>query len=276
MKLNLQYFADEEISIGANESAVSDDTPAEQITTATEGATAEETTDNPVSQETEVVDRNAIFAEARRVAEANARKAFEQKQAELDAEVARRYGNLTNPKTGAPIRTQADYFAALEAQEQMKLEAELKDRGVDVSLIEKAIANNPAIREANEIIRKNQERDFQDALAKDIAAVHELDESINSLEDVPQDLIDFCASKKLTLADGYKIKNYGKWNAKSAESATQAAINQIKGKGHLAPINGIATTSNEVEIPNELRGVWEQMFPGKSAAELRKLYNKQL
>lgn len=45
---------------------------------------------------------------------------------------------------------------------------------------------------------------------------------------------------------------------------------------HLAPVNGVSVMNEEVEIPDSQRAMWEAMFPGKSKAELRKLYNKQL
>ena len=73
-----------------------------------------------------------------------------------------------------------------------------------------------------------------------------------------------------------KIVNYGKWTTEKANSARQAAINQAKGKMHLAPVNGVSVMNEEVEIPDSQRAMWEAMFPDKSKAELRKLYNKQL
>ena len=85
-----------------------------------EGAEVEQAEQIEQPEQTEaqndVVDRNALYAEARRVAEANARKA----QKAIDEEYVRRFGNLKNPETGQPIRSQSDYLAALDAQERMK------------------------------------------------------------------------------------------------------------------------------------------------------------
>jgi hypothetical protein len=57
---------------------------------------------------------------------------------------------------------------------------------------------------------------------------------------------------------------------------TQQAINQAKGKSHLNPVNGVATPDDGVDIPVSELDMWKDAFPNKSAAELKKLYNKTL
>ena len=57
------------------------------------------------------IDENAIYAEARRTAE--------KQMNAMNARVMSRFAGMTNPETGQPIKTVADYFEALDAQERV-------------------------------------------------------------------------------------------------------------------------------------------------------------
>lgn len=267
MRFNLQFFGDEdvadvEVTTGAEEQTV---------------AESEETV-NEVNEQTEAeaeeqpVDRNAIFAEARRIAEKNAN----QRLADRDAEFVRRFGNHKNPITGEPIRSEADYFAALDAQETLRVEQELHSKGVDTQMINNLINNNPAIRQANEMIRVGQQREAKAKLDSDFALVRELDPSIKSLDDIPREAIEYIKVLKNSehpLVDAFKICTYGKVTSQNAEAIRQGAINQMRGKSHLAPVNGVSVKENGVDIPDGVLKLWRQAYPDLSDSELRKKYN---
>ena len=104
------------------------------------------------------IDQNAIYAQARRAAD--------RRMNELDSRVASRFGNMRNPETGQPIRTTQDYFDALDAQERMNARREVQRRGVDPGLIDRMIANNPVIRQAQQVIRDNTLRQGEMELEK--------------------------------------------------------------------------------------------------------------
>ena len=278
MKFNLQFFADEEISIGAEESEAA--TPVEVEGTDVDSEVSEETeatesTTEAEEPEEQTVDVNAIAAAARRKAEAEIR-ALKETQAKTDAEYVRRFGNFKNPITGEPIRSQADYLAALDAQEQIKNERVLREKGVDPSIINDLVARNPIVVEASQYLATAKERETMALIDADVQKLAELDPNIHSLDDVPANVIQTAIDKGYTLVDAYKVENYGKMTSQKAEAIRQGAINQAKGKAHLAPVNGVAVTDNSVEIPQNLRAMWEEAFPNKTWAERKALYNEQL
>jgi len=214
------------------------------------------------------IDVNAIAAAARRQSE--------QRLRDIDAEYARRFGHLKNPKTGEPIRSQRDYLAALDAQEEMKAKEQLKQQGVDPAVLDNLIANNPAVRQANAVVAQTQRAMTIGQINNDIAELNRLDPSITSLETVPPDIIQRSMQTGMNLVDAYKIANFGRVNDSQQAAIQQAAINQAKGKSHLNPVNGVATPDEGAEIPQSEKTLWKDMFPDKSPAELKKLYNRTL
>lgn len=247
-----------------------------------EGAEVEQAEQIEQPEQTEaqndVVDRNAIYAEARRVAEANARKA----QKAIDEEYVRRFGNLKNPETGQPIRSQSDYLAALDAQERMKARAQLQQQGVDPTVFDNAInnalANNPMIRQAEAVMAQAKQEQAFGQIGNEVAVLHQIDPSINTVFDVPPDVRDIVVRSggAINLVNAYKIANFGKVSQDQQAAIQQQAINQAKGKQHLSPVNGVSTPDEGVEIPESELAMWKESFPDKSKAELKKLYNKTL
>ena len=274
MKLNLQFFADEEISTGAEVSE-----PAEQTETVgndagtetVEGSTTPEGA-NPSPEQNQTPDMNAIYANARRRAEAE----FKQKQATRDAEFARRFGNYTNPETGKPILTEADYFEALDAQERVKAKAELESKGIDYSMIEQIVNNSPKIREAEEVLQRMRQQEVNQAISNDLAELNKLDPSITSLETVPADVVELATQNGFSLLNAYKIANFGKVAQQQASAIQQRTINQIAGKQHLAPAVGVVSNDGLVDIPSDALATWKAAYPNLSATELKKKYNRSL
>ena len=265
----------EELSAEMSESAEPNTSEEGTEVEQTEETVEEKTEEQPEQPEVQnAVDTNAIYAEARRVAEANARKA----QKAIDEEYVRRFGHLNNPLTGQPIRSQADYLAALDAQEEMKAKAKLQEQGIDPSLIDNAIANNPIVRQAQSVMEKAKQEQIFGQIGAEVEILHQLDPSINTVFDVPPDVVNIVtrSNGNINLVDAYKIANFGKVSQSQQEAIKQTAINQAKGKQHLAPVNGVATPDEGVEIPESELTMWKDMFPEKSKAELKKLYNKTI
>ncbi len=271
MKLNLQFFADENnFSVGVEEPEAAVQVETEEDSNGVVTETDEQT--DAVEESEPDVDVNAIAAAARRKAEAEAREV----RRSIDAEYQRRFGHLKNPITGEPIRGERDYLDALDAQERLKTEGELREKGIDPSMIENLVNNNPVVLQAQKYMKEAQEREAMNEIVASVAEITAIDPNIKTLDDVPDDVINMAMQKGYSLPDAYKILNFGKMNAQKADAIRQGAINQAKNKAHLNPMNGVATSDNTIEIPRELRGMWEQMFPDKSEAELKKLYNKTI
>ena len=273
MKLNLQFFADEEVSTGESTESVN----AGQMETvgnnvgneATEGtATSEETKTAP--KETQSSDMNAIYANMRRKAEADEKR----KQDALNAIFAEEFKGYVNPRTNKPILTAQDYIEAWREQKVMAKEAELKEKGIDTNTINEIVANSPQMQEYKQMLDYYKNKEREEMLQKDLADLHELDPNITTLETVPKEVWDDALSAKTTLTRAYKNVFFGKINDQKASAIQQRTINQISGKAHLAPVNGVVQNTNEVEIPADQLASWKEWYPNLSEAELRKKYNR--
>ena len=264
LKYNLQFFAEE--ATGVEEPGAAEPVEVEE-SGGTEEVTQEETTETEPQKQ---IDVNAIAAAARRKAEEDAKA----RQANIDAEYARRFGNFKNPITGKPIQTQAEYLEALDAQSQIQAEEQLRQNGVDPSILNQMIANHPAVRQSEALVAQTQRLEVEQRISADIAELGKLDASIKSFADIPEEVIQRAMSTGVTLVDAYKVVNYGKVNTANREAIQQAAINQAKNKQHMTPINGVATNDGLKEIPVEEVAKWKAFYPDASMEELKKKYNR--
>lgn len=220
------------------------------------------------------IDQNAIYAQARRAAD--------RRMNELDSRVASRFGNMRNPETGQPIRTTQDYFDALDAQERMNARREVQRRGVDPGLIDRMIANNPVIRQAQQVIRDNTLRQGELELENQIQQISSFDPSVKSLDDIVKmptfPVFDAYVRQGLSITDAYRLANFDSLSQRDAAANRQAAINSVRGKSHLAPIGGVAGEAGKqlVDIPQNERYLWEEAYPDLSYKELKEKYNKTL
>lgn len=274
MKYNLQFFAGEEISIGAEETDL-----AAQLETVNEDAGNEvaEVTESQGEAQTPPTenngpDMNAIYANARRKAEAE----YKKKQELRDAEYARRFGQYVNPETGQPIRSEADYLEAWDAQERVNAKKELENKGVDPQTIERLIENSPRMKEAERMLADYQRQQVEQLINNDVAELNKLDPNITSLETVPPEVMQNAHTKGISLVLAYKDLYFGKISAQQTSAIQQRTINSIAGKAHLAPTNGVVQNDNLAPIPADELAIWKTYYPGLSETELTKKYNKTL
>lgn len=224
-----------------------------------------------------VVDQNAAFAAARRRAEQH----YNQEIANRDAEYARRFGHLKNPETGQPIRNERDYFAALDAQERLNTQEQLRSQGVDPSVLERIIQNNPTIRQAEQVLRQATIEKGNQMLEDQIKEISGFYPEVKSLEDISKmetfRTFDRYVRSGMNLVDAFKLANYDALVGRGAAASRQAAINSAKSTGHLIPVDGGANgPEGEVDIPKNELGLWQDIYPGLSYKELKAKYNRTL
>lgn len=271
LKLNLQLFADEEElgveesdEIAESEEEFTDENPVEEEE-AEEEETPEEEPEQDFKNET-----NAMYANMRRKAESEAR-------ARYDSEIAKLCEGYVHPVTKQPIRSLAEYKDALYQQERLATANKLQESGLDPKLIDNAIANNPMVREAQMVLQNNRMQQAERALENEFSEIQRLDPSITSFEEIPNvDAIIGMVQGGARLIDAYKLVNFDNlMNARSA-GAKQSAINQIKGKGHMAGIDSLSQGDDGEEVPSDILKAYKEIYPDKSGAELKKLYNKTM
>lgn len=272
MKYNLQFFAEEGTGAEVTE-------PAEQSETVDEGVNTEATEGNESPEgaqtspeENNGVDMNAIYAQVRRKVEAETRR----KQEARDTMVAQRYRNYVNPETGRPILTESDFWEAMEAQDRVNAKKEMEDKGIDPNTLDRLIANSPRMKEAERMLEDYHRREVEQLIEKDVAELNKIDPNITSFETIPLEVRQHSQANNISLVLAYKDLNFGKVTQQKESAIRQTTINQLSGKAHLAPANGVVAADNLVDIPANEYDTWHRGFPNLSALELKKKYNNFL
>ena len=275
-RMNLQFFGEEGETPEVAEPEVVETEEPEEV----------EEVDTETPEPTQSAEENAVYAKIRRKAEEDAKHKYEmqsqQERARMDAFYAEQCKGKVNPETGMPIRTEAEYREALAAQERVQLKAQMQDSGVDPSLIDRAIMNNPVVQQAQQAIIENQNVQVERMMQEDIEAIIALDPTVNSREEVEaqdtyQDCVRYCVNHPgIRLSDAYKIVNFDRLASTRTEAAKQSAINAAKSKGHLSTPNGSQGGNELSDIPESILNDWKEWFPEKSPKELKALYNKSI
>ena len=263
---------------GVNESVPAEQTEVSEPEVNEEGTTEEVTEETPEVTEEQPEDRNAIFANMRRKAEAEARA----RQAALDRQYAEKFKDYKNPITGQPITSAQDYFDALAAQEQLQTKKTLTEKGIDPSIIDRAVNNNPAIKAANLVIAEQRIKEVMASLEKQVEEISKLDPDIKSAADIEKserypEVLKYVKENRLSVVDAYKLVYADKLNDKKTAAIEQRAINNAKSQQHLKATDGGNKSKSELrEIPSSELSEWRKFFGDKSDAELRELYNNSL
>ena len=276
LPINLQFFSEEgesgEVSTETAEVAEPQEGDQPEAETGEENAGAAEPQQTP--------EQNAIYANMRRRAEAEAQRKYDARIQELDRQFATAFGSYNTP-TGAPIRTAQDYLTAFQAQQREQANAALQEAGLDPSLIDKAIAASPIMQQAQAAVQENQEIRVKQMLEQDLQAIMAIDPTIRSEADLYaseniMQAIQMVQTTGISLADAYKLANFDRLSTMNTEAAAQKTINASRSKGHLAAAAGVISEDGMQDIPQGELAKWQQWFPDKTKAELRKLYNQTL
>lgn len=276
LTLDLQMFAEgEEVVEESGENEV--ETPAEsqeEPEAESEETVEEDGNDEPHEQTAE---ENARYAAMRRRAEEDARRKYEGQLNQMNQQVAAMCQGVTHPVTGQPITNVNDYLDALAIQQRQANEQELQEKGIDPSLIDRMIASNPVVMQAQQVIEQNKMMGAEQQLQNDLAEITKIDPNIKGINELAQlpNFPDMLARVERgdSLLDAYKIVNFNNFMQHTEGAARQQAINQMRGKSHLAsPSTSVATDNDEVEVPAEIMKSWKE--DGKTEKQIRELYAK--
>jgi len=276
LELELQLFGEEGEDTGAEVAE-----PAEQPEETTEavseetGETEEEGTAEPTEQSAE---DNARYAAIRRRAEEDARRRYESEMNAINQQVAAMCQGVTHPVTGEPITTVSEYMDALAIQQRKASEQALEEKGLDPKLIDRMIAQNPVVMQAQQVLAQTQQNEAEAQLKRDIAEVSKYDPNIKGLQDLAAlpnfpDMVAMVerSGGKISIVDAYKALNFDALMSQTNEAARQQAINQMRGKAHITSQGtGVATENDDVEVPSEIMSRWKEQ--GKTEKQIRELY----
>lgn len=272
LDLNLQLFGEEgEVTDVEASEAVEPTEEAEAESEET--GEKEEGNAEPTEQSAE---ENARYAAIRRRAEEDARNKYQSEMNALNQRVAAMCQGVNHPVTGQPITNVRDYMDALQIQQRQASEQELQEKGVDPHLIDRMIAQNPVVMQAQQVIERSKMTEAEQALQGDLTELGKIDPTIKGIGDLaampnfPQ-MFDYVARTGASIVDAYKVFNFDTLMQHTNESARQQAINQMRGKEHLpSQSTGVAQEEDYVEVPKDIMSRWKE--EGKTEKQIRELY----
>ena len=269
--LDLQYFGEGE-DTGAEVQETAD--LAEDETSEAESEETDVQNDGVVEPEPQSAEENARYAAIRRRAEEEARKRYESEIGSLNQQITAMCQGVTHPTTGQPITNVRDYVDALQIQQRQARDQELKEKGIDPSVIDRMIESNPVVMQAQQVIEQNKMTQAEQALQNDLAEISKYDPSIKGIKDLstlpnfPEILSR--VERGASLIDAYKMVNFDTFMQHTNEAARQQAINQMRGKEHLTTQKGVAEAEDYVEVPAEIMS--RMKSEGKTEKQIRELY----
>lgn len=272
LEIDLQLFADEVEDAGENEVGETADLQEETTEPESEETGENEGNAEPTKQSDE---DNARYAAIRRRAEADARRKIQNEYGALDQQIASMCKDVTHPLTGKPITNVREYVDALSAQQKMQREQELKDKGIDPSLIDRMIEESPAMVQARQVIENSMNAEADAALQRDLAEITKYDPSIKGIDDLASlpnfpEMLEKVA-RGASIVDAYKMCNFDAFMQHTNESARQQAINQMRGKSHLpSQTTGVASDNDDIEVPADIMANWKA--EGKTEKQVKELY----
>lgn len=227
------------------------------------------------------------MAQQRREREEAARRQAE--QARIDQVYASIFTGQTDPFTGKPITTEAEFQAYQQAKQRKLQEEQLTAAGLQPNVIEQMVnqmvSQHPMVLQAQKAVEaagaqqaQAVELQAQEAIGAEMKKITAADPSIKTLEDIakmptaPQ--FNAYVQRGLSLEESFYLANRQSIDTQRQAAAKQAAINQAKGKEHLNPVGDTGT--GEVMVPPNVAQEYRAMMPGATDEQIQKEYAQYL
>lgn len=217
---------------------------------------------------------NARFAAARRRAEAQFNERIQQeRQAAKDEVIRQMYDGQLDPYTNKPITSEAD----LQAYQQAYQRDQMQQAGIDPAMLDRMIANNPTVKQAQQVIDRVNLEEGERAMEEAITEISRLDPTVTdfaSLANHPNaQAFNALVNKGYALVDAFRLANFDALTGKKAAAAKQQAMNNVNGKGHLTPTTGNAGGDDVVIDPQEMQ-MMRHAFPNLTHKQLVEKFKK--
>lgn len=193
---------------------------------------------------------------------------------------------LKNTVTGQPITNMEEFRAWNEQFNRAKLERELKEGKLTPEGLDTAIGSHPAIKQAQQLAADRQEQEkakkadeIKAMIDAEVAEIHKLDASINSLEDLlrapyGQELYAM-TQRGYSIKDAHFLLNHERLEQAKLEAARQQAMAGARNKDHLTG-TGTPRGGGAISVPSSDLAMFRQFNPGASDAQIQEYYNKYM
>ncbi len=208
-------------------------------------------------------------------------------QARVDKIYADMFQGQTDPYTGKPITTEAEYRAYEANKQRQDQEKAMQEAGIKPEVIEglidQRVAQHPAVvaaQQAAAAAREQQamvaEQQAQSAIAAEMQKITAIDPTVKSLEDIAKmpTAADFnrYVQRGNTLEEAFYLANRKDIEQKRLAAAKQTAINQTRSKQGL--FSGAGGGAAGVSVPAEQAAAYREWFPDATDDEIAKNWTK--
>lgn len=193
---------------------------------------------------------------------------------------------LKNTVTGQPITNMEEFRAWNEQFNRAKLERELKEGKLTPEGLETAIGSHPAIKQVQQLAEDRQAQEqaqkadeIKARIDAEVAEIHKLDASINSLEDLlrapyGQELYAM-TQRGYSIKDAHFLLNHERLEQAKLEAARQQVMAGARSKDHLTA-TGTPRGGGAISVPSSDLAMFRQFNPGASDAQIQEYYNKYM
>ena len=217
---------------------------------------------------------NAKYAGIRRKAEAEAMR-----KAEKEVEEKLRQIGIVDPETGKPIQNREEYEALRKARMDQERHAFMKQYNMDEKQYYDFVGSLPEIRAARIARERAVNTQVQTQISDELRQIHELDSSIQSLEDLQRypsyDKMLELVKGGNRLIDAFKLANFDSLTRLAATKEKQAALNSLRGKAHLTPVSR-RQGGGLSPVPDPVMNQYRIFNPSASEEEIQRHYNNEL
>lgn len=229
-------------------------------------------------------------AEARRARErADMEQAARQAaQARVDEAYRTMFAGQTNPYTGRPIQSEADYQAWQREKQRRDSAEQLRAAGIDPSVLTGAVAEQvQPLRQELEMARMETMRErarraqetAQATIREQLGLISRLDPSVKTMEDIAAmptaEAFRGYVAKGLGLEEAFYMANRRAIEERKLTAARAAGVSSAASKGHLAPVGG-GGQAEGVEVPAEQKLLYRELMPDATDAEILAAYKQYL
>lgn len=121
---------------------------------------------------------------------------------------------------------------------------------------------------------------FQNRIRQELQAIHQLDGSINSVEDILKmdtaPLFREAVQRGCSFLEAFQLANFdavkNAQRQEAAQRAAQAAINSARSKEHLYPTS--SQISSVLSVPTEVMEIYRELLPQAKTADISSHYNR--
>ena len=190
---------------------------------------------------------------------------------------------LQNPLSGTPIKSMEEYKEWQREHSAAQMRHALEEGRLTPELLDRAIAESPALKRAEEAAaRADEERrqreaaEFKARADAEIAEIGKLNPAVKGIEDIlampTGSAFREHVRRGCNFIDAYRLANWERLTQSAASAAAQQAVSNARSKDHLTSTQ--TRGGGGLEIPDGAKEIYKFLNPGDTEADMHKHYER--